>query len=61
MATVTIDGTEYNVDNISDSGKEQLASIQFTQNEIKTLEARVSVCKTALAAYTKALQSELNK
>ncbi len=60
MATITIDGKEYNVDNISEKGKEQLASIKFVQNEIQTLESRVAVCKTAIAAYTKALQNELD-
>jgi hypothetical protein len=60
MATIKIDGVDYNTDDISDKGKEQLASIRFAQNEIQSLEARIAVCKTALAAYTKALQSELN-
>ena len=60
MATITIDGKEYNVDNISEKGKEQLASIKFVQNEIQTLESRVAICKTAIAAYTKALQNELD-
>ena len=60
MATIKIDGVDYNTDDISEKGKEQLASIRFAQNEIQSLEARIAVCKTALSAYTKALQSELN-
>ena len=60
MATITIDGKEYDVDNISEKGKEQLASIKFVQNEVKTLESRVAVCKTAMAAYTAALKNELD-
>ena len=60
MASITIDGKEYNVDNISDSGKEQLASIKFSQNEIQALEARVAICKTAIVAYTTALRKELD-
>ena len=60
MASIKIDGIDYNIDDISDKGKEQLASIKFSQNEIQTLEARIAVCKTALAAYSKALQNELN-
>ncbi len=60
MATITIDGKEHNVDNISDKGKEQLASIKFVQNEIQALESRVAVCKTAMAAYTTALKNELD-
>ena len=60
MATIKIDGKDYNVDDISDTGKEQLASIKFAQNEIQTLEARIAISKTALATYTRALQNELN-
>jgi len=60
MATIKIDGVDYNTDDISEKGKEQLASIRFAQNEIQSLEARIAVCKTALAAYTQALQNELN-
>ena len=60
MASITIDGKEYNVDNISDKGKEQLASIKFVQNEIQALEGRVAVYKTAMVAYTAALKNELN-
>ena len=60
MATITIDGKEFNTDNISDKGKEQLASIKFVQSEIQTLEARIAVCKTAMVAYTKVLQNELD-
>ena len=60
MATITIDGKEYNVDNISDKGKEQLQSIKFAQNEIQALEARVAVCKTAMVAYTAALKNEID-
>ena len=41
MASIKIDGIDYNIDNISDKGKEQLASIKFVQNEIQTLEARI--------------------
>ena len=60
MASIKIDGIDYNIDDISDKGKEQLASIKFSQNEIQTLEARIAVYKTGLSAYTKALQNELN-
>ena len=60
MASIKIDGIDYNIDDISDKGKEQLASIKFAQSEIQTLEARIAISKTALATYTRALQNELN-
>ena len=48
MPNVTIDGKDYNLDDLSDNAKEQLASLQFVQNEIKRLEALTAVSKTAL-------------
>ena len=60
MANVTIDGKEYDIDDLSQSAKEQLASIQFAQSEIKKLEGQIAIYKTANAAYTAALKEELN-
>ena len=40
--------------------KEMDQELKFAQTEVQSLEARIAVCKTALAAYTKALQNELN-
>ena len=60
MAKVTIDGKEYDIDGLSDKAKEQLASIQFVQGELKKLEGQMSVYRTASAAYTQALKNELD-
>tara|TARA_B100000579_G_scaffold136644_1_gene110842 strand:+ start:2526 stop:2711 length:186 start_codon:yes stop_codon:yes gene_type:complete len=60
MANVTIDGTEYNVDDLSDSAKAQLASLRYVQEEMKRIEAQLAVFKTAGAAYSKALKDELD-
>ena len=57
MATVSIDGKEYDSDNLNEEAKKQLASIQFVQGEINRLNALVAVSQTALAAYTSALKS----
>ena len=61
MATVNIDGKEYDLDNLSVSAKEQLASLQFVQNEIKKIESQLAIYKTAGISYSKALNDELNK
>ena len=61
MATVTIDGKDYDLDDLSVTAKEQLASLQFVQNEIKRLESQLAICKTAGLSYSKALNDELNK
>ena len=60
MANITIDGTDYNLDDLSEKAKEQLGSIQFVQNEIKKLEAQINIYKTAGASFTAALKQELD-
>ena len=60
MATITIDGKEYESDELSDSAKQQLVSLQFVQTEIKRLESQIAVCKTAAVAYTNALKEQIS-
>jgi hypothetical protein len=59
MAAITIDGNEYDTDNLSTEAKNQLASLQFVRNELTKLSAQIAVYKTAEAGYAKALQGEL--
>tara|TARA_B100001250_G_C19461606_1_gene640473 strand:- start:26 stop:211 length:186 start_codon:yes stop_codon:yes gene_type:complete len=61
MPNINIDGKEYNLDDISENGKNQLASLQFVQSEIRRLESQMAVNKTAASLYTKALKNELEK
>ena len=60
MATITIDGNDYDTDSLSDAAKEQVASLQFVQNEIKRSEANLAVLRTASVAYSNALKNELD-
>ena len=59
MATITIDNKDYDLDSLSDSAKEQVASLQFVQAEIKRTEGQLAVMKTAASAYSNALKNEL--
>ena len=59
MATITVDGTEYDSENISDEAKNQVASLQFVKNEIARLQAQLAVYKTAEVGYVNALKSNL--
>ena len=61
MATVTINNKEYNLDDLTDKAKENLASLQFVQNELKKLQAQTAVFNTAASAYSNALQQEIDK
>ena len=60
MTTITIDGKEYEYENLSDKAKAQLTSMQFVDNELARLQAQASVLQTARIAYSKELQNELN-
>ena len=59
MATITIDGKEYNTDTLSDAAKGHVLSLQFVQAELQRLKAQTAVYRTAEAGYAKALQQEL--
>ena len=57
--SIKIDGKDYDLDDLSDSTKGQLASLQATDQEIKRLEQRLAIAKTARKAYAQAAQSGL--
>ena len=59
MASITIDGKEYDLNDLSDKAKEQVANLQFVQNEMKRLEGQLAVNKVAASVYSSALNSEL--
>ena len=59
MPAVTINGKEYQTENLSENAQSQLVSLAFVQNEIKRLEAQLAAFKTAELAYSKALDNEL--
>ena len=61
MASVNIDGKEYDIDSLSDAAKGQLGSLQFVQGELKRLEAQIATFKTAEIAYGKALEQAIKK
>lgn len=59
--TVTIDGTEYNVADLSDNAKQQVANLQVTDAEIEKLKQQLAIYQTARTAYARALSEELPK
>ena len=62
MAIVTIDDKEYETDDMSEDARAQLVSLQFVNNEIPRLQAKVAAMQTASNAYSvglgKALRAE---
>jgi len=59
MATINIDGKEFNTDEMSDNAQKQVASLSFVQSELKKMEAQIAVYKTAEIGYINALKNEL--
>ena len=60
MAKVTIDGNDYDFDSLSQKAKENIASLQFVQEELKKLNAQIAVYQTASNAYTSVIKEELD-
>ena len=58
---VSINGTEYILDDLSDNAKAQLVNIQFVDAQIQQLNNEWAVADTARIGYTRALKSELEK
>lgn len=59
MANIQIDGKDYDIDELSDDAKGQLASIQFVDRELAQLTARVAAMQTARNTYGRALNEIL--
>ena len=56
---ITIDDVEYNLDELSDNAKAQLANIQFVDAQLQQLNNEWAVSDTARIGYTNALKAEL--
>ena len=61
MPKITVDGVEYNTEDLSDNGKAQLASLQFLEVQMNKLQNEIAVFQTAKGAYVAALKVELEK
>ena len=59
MATITIDGKEYDTDTLSDETKVQLGSLQYVDSELARLQAQAAALQTARIAYGRALKETL--
>lgn len=61
MTTFKLDDVEYNLENLSDNGKAQFASLQFLEAQMGQLTSKIAVYQTARNAYAQALKEELNE
>ena len=60
MPKITVDGIEYNTEDLSENGKAQLASLQLLEAQMQKLKAEVAVYQTARNTYVAALKAELD-
>jgi len=61
MPKITVDGIEYNTEDLSDNGKAQLASLQFLEVQMNKIKSEIAVYQTARNSYVAALKTELKK
>ena len=61
MPKITVDGVDYNTEDLSDNGKAQLASLQFLEVQMSKLNNEIAVYQTARMSYVAALKGELDK
>lgn len=59
MPKITVDGVEYNTEDLSDNGKAQLASLQFLEAQMGKIKSEIAVYQTARNAYAASLKAEL--
>jgi glycerate kinase len=59
--TVTIDGTEYNLADLSENARSQVVNLRVTDAEIEKLKQQLAIYQTARTAYARTLAEELPK
>ena len=61
IPTITIDGTEYVIDNLSEEHKNIINHIQVADQEIARLQTVIAILTTGRQAYINQLGEELGK
>ena len=59
MPILTIDGREYDSEELSDSAKSHITNLQLTDQKIAQIQQDLIIFQTARNAYAAALKSEL--
>ena len=61
MPKITVDGVEYNTEDLTENGKAQIASLQFLEVQMNKLTSEIAVYQTARNPYITALKAELDQ
>ncbi len=60
MATINIDGKEYDLDTLPENAKAELIMLQAAENELRQLQQKIAIVQTARNAYAQALKAALS-
>lgn len=61
MSKIVVDGTEYELDKLTEEARKQLTNIQFVNEQILQKNNELQISETAKIGYTRALKRELDK
>ena len=56
---ITIDGTEYDLESLSENARAQLVNLRATDQELARAQALVAMLQTARTTYANVLKAEL--
>lgn len=57
--SITIDGTEYSLTDLSENARNQVQNLRITDQEIQRLQQQLAIAQTARKTYADALKREL--
>lgn len=57
--TITIDGVEYQLSDLSEEARAQVVNLRVTDQEIAKIKQQLAIYQTARAAYARALGDKL--
>ena len=61
IPTITIDGVEYEIDQLSEEHRNVINHMQVADQEISSLQTMIAILSTGRQAYINQLGDELNK
>ena len=59
--TITIDGTQYDLDALSQTARDTIASLQFVEEQIRQKQNEWAIADTARMAYSAALKRDAKR
>jgi len=61
MPKISLDGIEFNTEDLTDTGRLQVDSLQFLEFQLEKIQKQLRVYKTAQKSYIEYLKQEISK